>query len=440
MGRYPAAGLRAAVRRVGKAVPLLRRHASIRRAAMSPRKLRRYTSKDWHTRRYSSEDWLECLTTVPLSRILKRIRGFLLVTTAWSVFITTLFAVAPKLSLFALSSSLPHSLMSGAMGLLLVFRTNAAYDRYWEGRKLWGKVISTCRELATASLFYLPIPFQYRLANLIRSFPFLMKQHLQGGEVDMAEVSRWITPNDAEALRQVRNPPLLICKLMSGTCHEAMEVSRDTKPTERQLIWLENIIGHLSEALGGCERIMKTPVPLSYSRHTSRFLTLYCLTLPVVLVQSLQWMTIPVVTFMCWGFKAIEEIGHFIEDPFDKASFQLPLKGFCETIQADIEDTMDIPYVPLTNHGMEVNFGRPTAAHPHTHSHHTHPHTPFHMAHMPSTAPFALASRPRGFEEDGERSSGGREQDQNDTMDARGPARSLPPPHLGVGRGMTGRA
>ncbi len=106
---------------------------------------------------------------------------------------------------------------------------------------------------------------------------------------------------------------------------------------------MEQLVGELVNCLGMAERILLTPVPASYSRHTSRFLSLYTLSLPFVLVHQLQLLTVPAIAAICWGLFSIEEIGHLIEEPFSPNTNQLPLETMTKTIDRDVRRLLRVP-------------------------------------------------------------------------------------------------
>jgi hypothetical protein len=106
---------------------------------------------------------------------------------------------------------------------------------------------------------------------------------------------------------------------------------------------MEQLVGELVNCLGMAERILLTPVPASYSRHTSRFLSLYTLSLPFVLVHQLELLTVPAIAAICWGLFSIEEIGHLIEEPFSPTTNQLPLENMTRTIARDVRRLLRVP-------------------------------------------------------------------------------------------------
>mmetsp|Transcript_26844 Transcript_26844/g.104206 ORF Transcript_26844/g.104206 Transcript_26844/m.104206 type:complete len:206 (+) Transcript_26844:240-857(+) len=114
-------------------------------------------------------------------------------------------------------------------------------------------------------------------------------------------------------------------------------------PASAVRISMEGDVTTLMDVMGACERIVKTPVPLPYSRHTSRFLSLYAMTLPFILVDSQGLKTIVGVAMITWALFAIEEIAHMIEDPFTDKSFSLPLAAYAETIHGSCEQIIGHP-------------------------------------------------------------------------------------------------
>jgi len=143
-----------------------------------------------------------------------------------------------------------------------------------------------------------------------------------------------------------------LCKGMGGTDRPAVSTLHLTPLPMSCLcvsayrVQIEKCLGTLCDVMGACERIAKTPIPKSYSRHTSRFLTVFCTTLPFVLVTKLGLLTPLAMFVLQWGLFSIEEIGHFIEEPFDYYNKQLTLADMCATIQRDVEDILLRPADP----------------------------------------------------------------------------------------------
>jgi ion channel-forming bestrophin family protein len=243
-------------------------------------------------------------------------------------------------------------LVAGVLGLLLVFRTNTAYDRFWEGRRLWSFLISRVRELARLGHGSLRGLDREHFLQLVAAFPPILLQHLQSGWKGWAkeesmelrrqadrELIGLVSKEDLSVLLPSNNRPFLLVKMIgniiakSYTDPERVREQRfggrqegsplDTAVLKSALcterLQAETMLMGVVEAIGGCERIVKTTVPVSYSRHTSRFLSVWCFTLPIVLVDLLQWRMIPLVFIAAWALSVIDEVGHIIEDPFNMA-------------------------------------------------------------------------------------------------------------------------
>lgn len=127
--------------------------------------------------RYSANDWVECLTSLPTSRILKRTKWAILSNTIWTTFLVLLFKY--KSITFAFPS-IVHSIVGSALSLLLVFRTNSSYDRFWEARKLWTSIICSCRDIGRLTYIHIEKEHHERIAKLLIAFTIILKQHLQG--------------------------------------------------------------------------------------------------------------------------------------------------------------------------------------------------------------------------------------------------------------------
>lgn len=263
--------------------------------------------------RYSSNDWLECLMTLPSSRILKRTKSNIFTNFCWTFMITLLYH---KNLITTALPSMVHSILGSALGLLLVFRTNSAYDRFWEARKSLGKVIIASRDIARLS-YFLPRSYHQRIAELLVTYIIMLKQHLQG-EFEINEILPFHLNHriDIDYMLTRRNKPLYTIQLLEQYIHKGLKEvylnNPDSIPKYIEKGYLD-AFEILTTQVGTTERIVKQPIPLAYSRHTSRFLSLYLFTLPFALLPTSKLLTIPIVTAICWAFISILEIGHFIE-------------------------------------------------------------------------------------------------------------------------------
>lgn len=289
-----------------------------------------------YEQRYASRDWSRNIFTLPRSRILRRIASPLL----FNTFVTFICCLAT--AIFGkphIVSPLPHTLLGSALGLLLVFRTNAAYDRYWEARRQWSVMTVECRNFASLMCIFLPMRAAEPVLALLSAFPVVLKNYLRS-ERDTRNLKTVLSTAERGALDEIKNQPqYMLCRLRAHA--HAARSSGLLK--EKEMEMLLKSADQLGACVGACERIVSTPIPLHYSRHTSRFLTLYVSTLPVILVAALGWLTLPVMATICWALFGILEIGHLIEEPFAKQTDDdgrqlLPLNDVCRTIRRDVRE------------------------------------------------------------------------------------------------------
>jgi ion channel-forming bestrophin family protein len=239
-------------------------------------------------------------------------------------------------SLPFLASLIPNIVL----GLLLVFRTNTAYDRYWEGRKCWGKIINGVRNLSRR--IWLAVEEKngddredkIAVLNLLVAFAVSTKLHLRQEPINH-ELKHLISPYQYTRLQDINNPPLQVSLWIADYLQGQHQYDR---LNIHQLTAMHELLDIMVDQLGGCERILKTPMPLAYAIHLKQLLLLYCLSLPFQMVGNLVWWTCPVVILISFTLFGIEEIGIEIENPFGRDQNDLPLDTICETMLRNIGD------------------------------------------------------------------------------------------------------
>jgi ion channel-forming bestrophin family protein len=226
------------------------------------------------------------------------------------------------------------------LGLMLVFRTNTAYERFWEGRKLWGSLNNAERNLARQIWAIVPArdhgERQRKVAalDLLVAFAVAMKLHLRRQPVN-EELAALMPATRLDNLKMMSNPPLEIAFWIEDYLQEQYAGDR---LNIHQLTSMQNLLNQMVDSLGGCERILKTPIPLAYAIHLKQLLLIYCLTLPFQFVNQLQWWTAVVVILISFTLFGIEAIGIEIENPFGKDENDLPLDTICETMKRNVDD------------------------------------------------------------------------------------------------------
>jgi ion channel-forming bestrophin family protein len=229
------------------------------------------------------------------------------------------------------------------VGLILVFRTNTAYERYWEGRKAWGEIVYNTRSLSrliwVAVTEKTPVDRQEKeqILKLFVAFAIGTKLHLRSEPVD--ELTPFVSAEQLTKLQIVDNRPLEIIFWISDYLQLKQEQGQIG---EYQMNELQTILNTLVAGMTACERILRTPMPLAYSIHLKQLILIYCLLLPFQLVEELGWLTGPIVALVSFTLFGIEEIGVEIENPFGNDPNDLPLDTICQGIERNIDDSIGV--------------------------------------------------------------------------------------------------
>ena len=412
-----------------------------------------YYNNDPMNNRHSASDWLYNVRSLPESKVLREIRNPVLSVFVWSLFVSVIYTTFHKSSIrilnaIATNMCIPgtaHSFLVSALGLLLVFRTNSAYQRFNEGRKIWEHILSVSRNLSRfLSLYDHEIGYekQRRMMNLVAAYPYLLRQHIRPGclcsnnsqhippeyrlllkeqrrtqhetrhegpqqhssrggtnrfynkninhqrianeendddndsefmlptnnsnknnqnndddsislfgkklqltyaqqvQPTNTDVDCWVDrrslpwslfiPQSLPAISTAENRPLWVCDRMAALI---CKIPYGPNFTSRERLVLLGMVDKLTNAIGQCERIHQTAVPLNYARHSLRSLTLWLFTLPFALVQDLGLLTAFANAVIAWLFFGVYQIGYSIEDPFQGS---LRLSILCDAIRRSV--------------------------------------------------------------------------------------------------------
>jgi putative membrane protein len=220
-----------------------------------------------------------------------------------------------------------YSLLGFVISLLLVFRTNTAYDRWWEGRKAWGSIVNDTRSLSSKlSAASLTIEEKNSFTRLIPLFVVATKQHLRNQDLKQ-EVS---AGHDLEGLDLSGHQPLRIIQLLRVEIENLLH-----KETIHKESWLalNRDLDSLINSLGVCERIKNTPIPFSYSLFIKKFIFIYVVTMPLAFVPLFGYLSAFISTFVFYALVSMELLAEEIEDPFGSDQNDLPTDQLCLTIQ-----------------------------------------------------------------------------------------------------------
>ena len=250
-----------------------------------------------------------------------------------------------------------HSLSGTVLGVLLAFRTSQSYDRFWAGRQLWADVANSVRNLGRLAAANCK-PSRYEaLLRLMQAYPVALRQHLRG-QRDMDEFEPYLETSEVNELSTADNLPLALTLSMSVLL---ADLRTDPSPGGSYLWYSCNEqVTQLTEVIARSEAIAGTPVPISYSRHSSRVVSMFTLMLPLALVGIMDSVpgTVLSTTVISWFLFGIEVIGHNIEEPFGLGGVRrpelLPLRRYSENIILDLQEENRIIERALRSPGKEL--------------------------------------------------------------------------------------
>ncbi len=235
-----------------------------------------------------------------------------------------------------------HSLLGFAISMLLVFRTNTAYDRWWEGRKLWGSLVNASRNLAikiTVILAPDEIKLRKQLGRAIGGFALALHHHLRKEKIRIELFEHEDEEDTFSPIDHEKHVPIQ----MAGFIVKILDQQYKAKKiTGDQYINLNTEVNAFMDICGACERIKNTPIPFSYSVFIKKFIFFYVMSLPFGFGYSLGYYTVPVVVFIFYVLASLELIAEEIEDPFSGDENDLPTLRLSESIQNNVLEILKI--------------------------------------------------------------------------------------------------
>lgn len=229
-----------------------------------------------------------------------------------------------------------HSLVGFVLSLMLVFRTNSAYERWWEGRKIWGSFVNNSRNLALKIATMVEDPIvRNRFRVLIPNYVYAAKEHLRQG-TDIMQLQAV----DAYPLSHYQQDGHVPSQVMKAMYQEVQLLVKEGKISMEQMLFLNNELQSFTDNMGACERIRKTPIPYSYNIFLKKVIFLYIFTMPIGFAREFGYWSAPIVAILFYIFASIELIAEEIEDPFGKDANDLPTDTIYETIKGNIEEIL----------------------------------------------------------------------------------------------------
>src|SRR5262245_48426562 len=230
------------------------------------------------------------------------------------------------------------------LGMLLAFRTNTSYDRWWEGRRLWGQLVNDIRNLAikVRSCVRADPADKQRLGRWLSDFAVALKDHLRGN----ARLSK------LAGFAAERTEPSHVPAYVSMRIYQQLEDWRQNEQLGGfELLFLDQHAASLMNVCGACERIQRSPISPSYRWFMRQAIAIYMLALPWGLIHSFGWWTVPTVAMLGYFMIGVELIAEAIEDPFGTDEDDIKLDELCATIESGVAGILEEGLQPAREPG-----------------------------------------------------------------------------------------
>lgn len=282
---------------------------------------------------YNTKDWFTFIFHIHKSDTVRKLFPVMIAIGIYSSIIGYLEIAYFKVGKNDYIHNIPimHGMLGFVISLLLVFRTNTAYDRWWEGRKLWGGLVNNSRNLAIKLSAMLKDENDRKFfRKFIPTYAEILHKHLHD-----SETSKQLFDDVDLEIDHHKHKPNQVKRMMF---HKLNDLYDSKKITGDQLIILNQELQAFTDICGACERIKNTPIPYSYSAFIKKFIFIYTMTLPFGYSISLGYFVAPVVVFIFYVLASLELIAEEIEDPFGDDENDLPTKKIAENIKKHVEE------------------------------------------------------------------------------------------------------
>ncbi|MFT9090450.1 MAG: bestrophin family ion channel [Gluconacetobacter sp.] len=254
---------------------------------------------------------------------------------AWDVFVVVMFQVFHQD--WMEQPTLPVSLLGSAVVLFLSVRNNAAYGRWWEARTLWGAITNNCRSFGRQAGSLLG--GRPDLACAMAAYPYALRSAL-GRLEDSGDIARLLPPEMRKAIADRNNQPNAILYEIGLAVNEEVARQKIDGAVHGQI---DRILSDLANAQGGLERIRNTPLAIQFSLIPRLVANMFCILLPLSMVQTLGWITPLGSSLVGLLFVALDKIGSDLQDPFDNSPHAMPMRTMARTIEIDLLQPVNIP-------------------------------------------------------------------------------------------------
>jgi putative membrane protein len=291
---------------------------------------------------YNTKDWFTFIFRFHKADTFRKLLPLILVVSLYSALIAWIEMDYLHLSDKSFLKNIPvmHGLLGFAISMLLVFRTNTAYDRWWEGRKLWGALVNNSRNLAIKLSVMLPETEKEQRTFFRKTIPAYAYALLNHLKAEHTRIELFEEDANHPVLKQIdtqKHVPNQVALLMF---RHIQDLYAQGKITGDQLIVLNGELQSFTDICGACERIKNTPIPFSYSVFIKKFIFFYVMTLPIGYVFSLGYYVVPVVALIFYVLASLELIAEEIEDPFGGDANDVPTDKIALNIHKHVAEIL----------------------------------------------------------------------------------------------------
>lgn len=289
---------------------------------------------------YNPKDWFTFIFRFHKADTLRKLAPLILAISIYCALVAYIELEFLKWSKnsFVSHISVMHTLLSFVISMLLVFRTNSAYDRWWEGRKLWGSLVNSSRNLAIKLHSILGQEEEAHrkfFRRIIPMYASVLSNHLHSESTRLQ-----LDEQEHEELKNLDRDKHIPNQVATLMIQRVYRLNAEGKISGDQLITLNNELQSFTDICGACERIKNTPIPYSYSVFIKKFIFFYVMTMPISYVFTLGYLTIPVVAFIFYVLASLELIAEEIEDPFGGDENDLPTAKMAQNIRKHVAEIL----------------------------------------------------------------------------------------------------
>ncbi len=283
---------------------------------------------------------------IPAKYIFGKINKEMMIVALYATIITMLYSNF-HITRISIPIAVP-TILGTVISLLLAFKSNQAYDRWWEARTLWGAIVNDSRSLTRQLLTFVDNPYSVsdekafceRVARRQIAWSYALSRHLRG-QNPMEGIEEFISSEDREYISNYSNKPVALLELQGSDLRNAFKLGWIN---EYQQVQMDKTLTNFSNQMGGCERIKNTVFPVTYSVYIHFSIILFVILLPFGLIEFFSFATIPLVLAIACSFFLIEKMSIHLQDPFENKPTDTPTTTISRTIERDIKQMLKENY------------------------------------------------------------------------------------------------